>query len=128
MSLPGWLEALLPGETAATYGETRLQFLQAGLERPERRLEPTVPVGGLRVAGLGDLLAMKRTASGSPGPPNRNRRAASRPGSSSERDRMSELPELATRVRFPPPALSGDEALRCVAGGRRPACREVSGA
>jgi hypothetical protein len=130
VSLPGWLEELLPGETAATwkeiaplvpatvylgggtaiavhlrhresrdldfffhaavdldqlaerlraqgpfavtqraagtlnglYRETRLQFLQAGLERPERRLEPTIPVGGLQVAGLGDLLAMKLSA------------------------------------------------------------------
>ena len=131
MSFPDWLEALLPGETAATwteiapivpakvylgggtavavhlrhrpsrdldfffhastvdldeladrlrargpfaitqreagtlngiYGETRLQFLQAGLERPERQLEPTIRVGGLQVAGLGDLLAMKLNA------------------------------------------------------------------
>ena len=130
MSLPDWLEALLPGNTAATweqiaplvpahaylgggtaiavhlrhrqsrdldfffhepldldrlqeslhargpfavteraggtlnglYGETRVQFLQAGLGRSERRLEPTEPVAGLQVAGLGDLLAMKLNA------------------------------------------------------------------
>jgi hypothetical protein len=43
-------------------GETRLQFLQAGLKRPERRLEPTRQVAGLEVAGLGDLLAMKLNA------------------------------------------------------------------
>lgn len=131
MSLPRWLEALLPGETAATwvevaplvpsdaylgggtaiavhlrhrpsrdldfffhedtvdldqlvellrehgpfvvtqraagtlnglFGETRLQFLRAGLTRPEPRLEPTTLVGGLQIAGLGDLLAMKLNA------------------------------------------------------------------
>lgn len=131
MSLPGWLVALLPGETATTwervapvvppgaylgggtaiavhlrhrpsrdldfffhedtvdldrlterlsangpfavtkrargtlnglFGETRLQFPQTGLERPERRLEPTTLVGGLQIAGLGDLLAMKLNA------------------------------------------------------------------
>lgn len=131
MSLPQWLEAVLPGETAATweqiapvvpsdaylgggtaiavhlrhrpsrdldfffhedtvdldqlverlradgpfavtqrttgtlnglFGETRVQFLRAGLTRPERRLEPTTLVGGLHVAALGDLLAMKLNA------------------------------------------------------------------
>jgi len=51
-----------PGTLNGVYGETRLQFLRAGLERPERRLEPTIPVGGLEVAGLGDLLAMKLNA------------------------------------------------------------------
>ena len=54
------------GQAAGTlnglFGTTRLQFLQAGLERPERRLEPTIPVAGLHVAGLGDLLAMKLNA------------------------------------------------------------------
>jgi hypothetical protein len=43
-------------------GTTRLQFLQVGLERPERRLEPTTLVAGLPVAGLGDLLAMELNA------------------------------------------------------------------
>lgn len=130
MSLPDWLEALLPGETAQTweqiapvippeaylgggtavavhlrhrqsrdldfffhqpldldrlvealrsqgpfattqrtvgtlnglFGETRVQFLQCGIERPERQLEPTARVAGLQVAGLGDLLAMKLNA------------------------------------------------------------------
>ncbi len=56
----------LTGRAAGTlnglFGTTRLQFLQAGLERPERRLEPTTPVAGLHVAGLGDLLAMKLNA------------------------------------------------------------------
>jgi hypothetical protein len=50
------------GTLNGLYHETRLQFLQAGLERPERRLEPTIRVGGLEVAGLGDLLAMKLNA------------------------------------------------------------------
>lgn len=51
-----------PGTLNGLLGETRLQFLRAGLERPERRLEPTTLVGGLQVAGLGDLLAMKLNA------------------------------------------------------------------
>jgi hypothetical protein len=50
------------GTLNGLFGTTRLQFLQAGLERPERRLEPTTPVAGLPVAGLGDLLAMKLNA------------------------------------------------------------------
>jgi hypothetical protein len=51
-----------PGTLDGLFGETRLQFLQAGQTRPERRLEPTTEVGGLHVAGLGDLLAMKLNA------------------------------------------------------------------
>ena len=51
-----------PGTLNGLFSDTRVQFLQAGLERPERRLEPTTRVGGLRVAGLGDLLAMKLNA------------------------------------------------------------------
>jgi hypothetical protein len=51
-----------PGTLNGLFGQTRLQFLRAGLTRPERRLEPTTPVAGLRVAGLGDLLAMKLNA------------------------------------------------------------------
>src|SRR5207247_8514340 len=51
-----------PGTLNGLFGETRLLFLQAGLNRPELRLEPTIEVGGLHVAGLGDLLAMKLTA------------------------------------------------------------------
>lgn len=50
------------GTLNGLFGTTRLQFLQAGLERPERRLEPTTLVAGLPVAGLGDLLAMKLNA------------------------------------------------------------------
>lgn len=50
------------GTLNGLYGETRLQFLQAGLARPECRLEPTTSVAGLNVAGLGDLLAMKLNA------------------------------------------------------------------
>jgi hypothetical protein len=44
------------------FDRTPVQFLKAGLERPEHRLEPTVPVAGLRSAGLGDLLAMTLNA------------------------------------------------------------------
>ena len=51
-----------PGTLNGLFGETPLQFLRVGLERPERRLEPTTLVGGLQIAGLGDLLAMKLNA------------------------------------------------------------------
>lgn len=51
-----------PGTLNGLFGGTRLQFLRAGLLRPERRLEPTTRVGGLQIAGLGDLLAMKLNA------------------------------------------------------------------
>jgi len=51
-----------PGTLNGVFGETRLQFLHAGQERAERRLEPTTLVGGLQIAGLGDLLAMKLNA------------------------------------------------------------------
>lgn len=50
------------GTLNGLFGETRVQFLQCGLVRPERRLEPTTQVAGLEVAGLGDLLAMKLNA------------------------------------------------------------------
>ena len=50
------------GTLNGLFGTTRLQFLQAGLERPVRRVEPTTLVAGLPVAGLGDLLAMKLNA------------------------------------------------------------------
>lgn len=51
-----------PGTLEGLFGTTRLQFLQAGLERPERRLEPSTIVASLPVAGLGDLFAMKLNA------------------------------------------------------------------
>jgi hypothetical protein len=51
-----------PGTLNGVFDRTPVQFLKAGLERPEHRLEPTVPVAGLRIAGLGDLLAMKLNA------------------------------------------------------------------
>lgn len=51
-----------PGTLNGLFGETRLQFLHAGRGRPERRLEPTTLVGGLQIAALGDLLAMKLNA------------------------------------------------------------------
>jgi hypothetical protein len=47
------------GTLNGLFGKARLQFLRAGLTRPEHRLEPTSLVGGLQVGGLGDLLAMK---------------------------------------------------------------------
>jgi len=50
------------GTLSGLFGATRLQFLQAGLGRPERLLEPATNVAGLPVAGLGDLLAMKLNA------------------------------------------------------------------
>jgi Nucleotidyl transferase AbiEii toxin, Type IV TA system len=50
------------GTLNGLYGETRVQFLRAGLHRPERRLEPTTLVEGLQIAALGDLLAMKLNA------------------------------------------------------------------
>ena len=50
------------GTLTGLFGTTILQFLQAGLERPERRLEPTTIVADLPVAGLGDLLAVKLNA------------------------------------------------------------------
>ncbi len=52
----------VPGTLNGLFGETRVQFLQAGLVDPERLLEPTISVGGLQVAALGDLLAMKLNA------------------------------------------------------------------
>jgi hypothetical protein len=51
-----------PGTLNGVFDRTPVQFLKAGLERLEHRLEPTVPIAGLRVAGLGDLLAMKLNA------------------------------------------------------------------
>lgn len=59
---PFAVTARAPGTLNGLLGETRLQFLQAGIERPEHRLEPTTHVAGLEVAGLGDLLAMKLNA------------------------------------------------------------------
>jgi hypothetical protein len=50
------------GTLNGVFGRTRVKFLQAGLHRPERRVERTTRVAGLRVAGLGDLLAMKLNA------------------------------------------------------------------
>jgi hypothetical protein len=50
------------GTLNGLFGETRVQFLQCGSERSERQLEPTTPVAGLQVAGLGDLFAMKLNA------------------------------------------------------------------
>lgn len=45
-----------PGTLHCVLGRTRLQFFDAS---DQHRVEPTVTIGGLRVAGLGDLLATK---------------------------------------------------------------------
>lgn len=59
---PFAVTARTTGTLNGLFGETRVQFLQVGLERPERRLEQTTLCGGVQVAGLGDLLAMKLNA------------------------------------------------------------------
>jgi Nucleotidyl transferase AbiEii toxin, Type IV TA system len=51
-----------PGTLNGVFNAIPVQFLQAGLTRPERRLEPAASIEGLEVAGLGDLLAMKLNA------------------------------------------------------------------
>ncbi|RDI74924.1 Nucleotidyl transferase [Gaiella occulta] len=50
------------GTLNGLFGETGVQFLHCGTDRPERLLEPTTAVAGLQVAGLGDLLAMELDA------------------------------------------------------------------
>lgn len=50
------------GTLNGIFDSTRVQFLQAGLLRPEYRVEPIVIMGEMRIAGLGDLLAMKLNA------------------------------------------------------------------
>lgn len=47
------------GTLNGVFSQTRLHFLHADEAGPQRRLEPTRPVAGLEVAGMGDLLAMK---------------------------------------------------------------------
>lgn len=51
-----------PGTLNGVFSGTRVQFLHADEGGPQRRLEPTTRVGGLSIAGIGDLLAMKLNA------------------------------------------------------------------
>lgn len=48
-----------PGTLNGLFSQTKLQFLHADEVEPQRRLEPTRFVGGIEVAGIGDILAMK---------------------------------------------------------------------
>lgn len=48
-----------PGTLNGLFSQTKLQFLHADEVEPQRRLEPTRTVGGIEVAGIGDILAMK---------------------------------------------------------------------
>lgn len=50
------------GTLNGLFGATPVQFLQAGLDHPERQLEPSIMIEGVNVAGLDDLLAMKLNA------------------------------------------------------------------
>jgi len=74
-SLAGKLAAAGPFSVAArsqgtlggVFSETKLQFLHADEEHPQRLLERPRRVAGLRVAGLGDLMAMKLKVVAQPG-------------------------------------------------------------
>ncbi len=48
-----------PGTLNGLFSQTKLQFLHADEVEPQRRVEPTWLVGGIEVAGIGDILAMK---------------------------------------------------------------------
>jgi nucleotidyltransferase AbiEii toxin of type IV toxin-antitoxin system len=48
-----------PGTLNAVFSQTKIQFLHADEVAPQRLLAVPVEVGGVRVAGLEDLLAMK---------------------------------------------------------------------
>ena len=48
-----------PGTLRGLFGATKLEFLHADEAAPQKRLEEPITVGGLRVAGLKDLIAMK---------------------------------------------------------------------
>jgi hypothetical protein len=48
-----------PGTLNGVFAKTKVQFLHADEVEPQRVLEPSSEVGGLRVAGVGDILAMK---------------------------------------------------------------------
>jgi len=47
------------GTLNGLFSHTKLQFLHADEVEPQRRLESTRTVGGIAVAGIGDILAMK---------------------------------------------------------------------
>lgn len=48
-----------PGTLNGLFSQTKVQFLHADEDHPQRLLEQPTRVGGLRVAGLADLLATK---------------------------------------------------------------------
>lgn len=50
---------VVAGTLNGLFSQTRLQFLHADEVEPQRRVEPTRRVGGVEVAGIGDILAMK---------------------------------------------------------------------
>lgn len=47
------------GTLNGLFSQTKLAFLHADEVEPQHRLEPTRAVGGIAVAGIGDILAMK---------------------------------------------------------------------
>jgi hypothetical protein len=51
-----------PGTLNGVFSRTRVQFLHADEAEPQHLLESPTIVGGLRVAGIGDILAMKLNA------------------------------------------------------------------
>lgn len=48
-----------PGTLNGVFAKTKVQFLHADESVPQRRLEPLHKIGGIDVAGVGDILAMK---------------------------------------------------------------------
>jgi len=50
------------GTLGGVLGATPVQVLHADEVRPQRRLEPSVPIAGMRVAGIADLMATKLAA------------------------------------------------------------------
>lgn len=48
-----------PGTLNGVFSKTKVQFLHADEAESQRRLEPGERVGGLDIAGVGDILAMK---------------------------------------------------------------------
>jgi len=56
-----------PGTLRGLYGTTKLEFFHADINRPQRQLKDPTQVGGLRVASLPDLAAMKLKAVGDRG-------------------------------------------------------------
>ncbi|MBW8060346.1 MAG: nucleotidyl transferase AbiEii/AbiGii toxin family protein [Solirubrobacterales bacterium] len=56
---PFAVTAIAPGTLRGVLGATKLEFLHADEATAQKRLEEPTVVGGLRVAGLKDLIAMK---------------------------------------------------------------------